>query len=167
VRVFERTRNGAALTEFGQLLAGHAAAIDSVLSRAADGVEAKKRGLEGSPIIGVSPVACVDIVPAAVARLKRTITKSRPIARRCARSVAHFSTCTMSCQTHHDLGSSSGFQLQREQGPICSPRNSMVFKTWPEAMRAHRTVFTNLSEYRLPVASVVLLRRKRADCPSS
>ena len=71
VRVFERTRNGASLTEFGELLAGHAAAIDSVLSRAADELEAKKRGLEGSLIIGVSPVACIDIVPIAVARLKR------------------------------------------------------------------------------------------------
>jgi len=71
VRVFERTRNGAALTEFGQLLAGHAAAIDSVLSRAASELEAKKRGLEGSLVIGASPVACIDIVPAAVARLKR------------------------------------------------------------------------------------------------
>jgi len=71
VRLFERTRNGASLTEFGRLLAGHAAAIDSVLSRAADELEAKKRGLEGSLVVGVSPVACLDIVPAAVARLKR------------------------------------------------------------------------------------------------
>ena len=71
VRVFERTRNGAMLTEFGQLLAGHAAAIDSVLSRAADELEAKKRGLEGSLVVGASPVACIDIVPGAVARLKR------------------------------------------------------------------------------------------------
>jgi LysR family transcriptional regulator, regulator of abg operon len=71
VRVFERTRNGASLTEFGQLLAGHAAAIDSVLSRAAGELEAKKRGLEGSLVVGASPVACIDIVPAAVAQLKR------------------------------------------------------------------------------------------------
>jgi DNA-binding transcriptional LysR family regulator len=71
VRVFERTRNGASLTEFGQLLAGHAAAIDSVLSRAASELEAKKRGLEGSLVVGASPVACIDIVPGAVARLKR------------------------------------------------------------------------------------------------
>ena len=44
---------------------------NSVLSRAADELEAKKRGLEGSLVIGASPVACIDIVPAAVARLKR------------------------------------------------------------------------------------------------
>ena len=71
VRVFKRTRNGATLTEFGRLLAGHAAAIDSVLSRAVDELDAKKRGLEGSLVVGVSPVACIDIAPAAVARLKR------------------------------------------------------------------------------------------------
>ncbi len=71
VRVFERTRHGVALTDFGRLLAGHAAAIDSVLLRAADELEAVKRGLEGSLVVGVSPVACVDIVPRAVARLKR------------------------------------------------------------------------------------------------
>ncbi|HUC50588.1 MAG TPA: LysR family transcriptional regulator [Xanthobacteraceae bacterium] len=71
VRVFERTRNGASLTEFGQLLAGHAAAIDSVLSRAAGELEAKKRGLEGSLVVGASPVACIDIVPKAVALLLR------------------------------------------------------------------------------------------------
>jgi DNA-binding transcriptional LysR family regulator len=71
VRVFERTRNGATLTEFGQLLAGHAAAIDSVLLRAASELEAKKRGLEGSLVVGASPIACIAIVPAAVALLKR------------------------------------------------------------------------------------------------
>ena len=71
VRVFERTRNGAALNEFGRLLAGHAAAIDSVLSRAADELEAKKRGLEGSLVVGASPIACIRIVPGAVARIKR------------------------------------------------------------------------------------------------
>ena len=71
VRVFERTRQGATPTEFGRLLAGHAAAIDSVLSRVTEELEAKKSGLEGSLIVGVSPIACIDLVPAAVAQLKR------------------------------------------------------------------------------------------------
>src|SRR5580693_7287968 len=77
VRVFDRTRNGATLTEFGRLLAGHAAAIDSVLSRAVDELEAKKRGLEGSLVVGVSPIACIDIVPAAVARQARNAEHRR------------------------------------------------------------------------------------------
>jgi DNA-binding transcriptional LysR family regulator len=73
VRVLERTRHGARLTDFGALLASHAAALDSVLSRASADVELKKLGLEGSLVVGVSPIACVDIVPDAVARLKREI----------------------------------------------------------------------------------------------
>jgi LysR family transcriptional regulator, regulator of abg operon len=70
VRLLDRTRTGATLTDFGHLLASHAAALDSVLARAAGEVELKKLGLEGSLVIGVSPIACVDIVPDAIARLK-------------------------------------------------------------------------------------------------
>jgi LysR family transcriptional regulator of gallate degradation len=70
VRVLERTRYGATLTEFGRLLAGHAEALQSALSRASGDVALKKDGMEGSLAIGVSPVACVDIVPDAVALLK-------------------------------------------------------------------------------------------------
>lgn len=71
VRVLERTRHGARLTEFGRLLAPHAAALDSVLARAASDIELKKLGLEGSLAVGVSPIACVDIVPDAIAGVKR------------------------------------------------------------------------------------------------
>jgi LysR family transcriptional regulator of gallate degradation len=71
VRVLERTRHGATLTDVGRLLASHAAALDSVLARAAGEVELKKLGLEGSLVVGVSPIACVDIVPDAITRLKR------------------------------------------------------------------------------------------------
>ena len=70
VRLLDRTRHGATLTEFGRLLASHAAALDTMLTRASDEFALKKRGLEGSLVIGVSPIACVDIVPDAVARLK-------------------------------------------------------------------------------------------------
>jgi DNA-binding transcriptional LysR family regulator len=70
--VLRRTRYGATLTEVGQLLASHAAALDSVLARAASEVELKKRGLEGSLVVGVSPIACIEIVPDAVARLTRS-----------------------------------------------------------------------------------------------
>jgi molybdate transport repressor ModE-like protein len=71
VPVLERHRRGAVLTDVGRLLASHAAAIESVLSRAREEVELKKRGLEGSLVIGVSPIACVDIVPDDIVRLKR------------------------------------------------------------------------------------------------
>jgi len=70
VRVLERTRSGAMLTDFGRLLASHAETLQSALARAAGDVALKKDGMEGSLVIGVSPVACVDIVPDAVALLK-------------------------------------------------------------------------------------------------
>ena len=73
VRLLKRSRHGATLTEFGRMLAGHAEAIDAVLARAAGDIELKKHGLEGSLIVGVSPIACVDIVPDAIARLKRDV----------------------------------------------------------------------------------------------
>ena len=63
VRVLERTRHGATLTDFGRLLASHAEALQSALSRASGDVALKKDGMAGSLAIGVSPVACVDIVP--------------------------------------------------------------------------------------------------------
>jgi LysR family transcriptional regulator, regulator of abg operon len=72
VRVLERNRRGAELTDFGRLLTSHAAALHSVLVRASEEVELKKLGMEGSLAIGASPVACVDIVPDAISRLKKT-----------------------------------------------------------------------------------------------
>jgi DNA-binding transcriptional LysR family regulator len=70
VRLLDRTRHGASLTEYGQLLASHAEALQSALARASGDIELKKRGMSGSLIVGVSPIACVDIVPDAIARLK-------------------------------------------------------------------------------------------------
>ena len=72
VKVLSRNRRGAELTDFGRLLTSHAAALHSVLARAAEEVELKKRGMEGSLVIGTSPVACVDIVPDAISQLKKT-----------------------------------------------------------------------------------------------
>src|SRR5262245_13488720 len=71
VRVLERTRYGATLTDFGRLLANQAEALQSALARASGDVALKKGGMDGSLAIGVSPVACVDIVPDAVAALKQ------------------------------------------------------------------------------------------------
>jgi DNA-binding transcriptional LysR family regulator len=70
VRVLERTRRGAILTDMGRMLASHAAALDSILARASEEVALKKLGMEGSLVIGVSPIACVELVPDAVAKLK-------------------------------------------------------------------------------------------------
>jgi DNA-binding transcriptional LysR family regulator len=72
VRVLERSRSGASLTDYGRLLATHAQALSSLLARAADDVRLKKQGLEGLLTIGASPLACVALVPNAVAEVERT-----------------------------------------------------------------------------------------------
>lgn len=71
VPLLRRTRHGAILTDAGRLLARHAAALDTVLARAAGDLEIKKRGLEGSLAVGVSPIGAVDLVPDALIRIKR------------------------------------------------------------------------------------------------
>jgi DNA-binding transcriptional LysR family regulator len=69
VRVLERSRHGAALTDYGALLVRHAQALTSLLARAADEVHLKKQGLEGRLSVGASPLACVTLVPDAVAQI--------------------------------------------------------------------------------------------------
>lgn len=71
VRVLDRGRGGAALTEYGRLLVVHAQALAALLARANDDVQLKKQGLEGRLSVGASPLACVELVPNAVAHLLR------------------------------------------------------------------------------------------------
>ena len=71
VRVLERSRRGAVLTDYGRMLATHAQALSSLLARANDDVQLKKQGLEGLLSIGASPLACVALVPDAVAQVSR------------------------------------------------------------------------------------------------
>jgi DNA-binding transcriptional LysR family regulator len=71
VQVLARSRSGAALTDYGRLLTTHAQALSSLLARASDDVRLKKQGLEGLLTIGASPLACVALVPNAVAEVER------------------------------------------------------------------------------------------------
>ncbi|AXK83718.1 LysR family transcriptional regulator [Pseudolabrys taiwanensis] len=71
VRVLERGRGGAALTEYGRLLTTHAQALAALLARANDDVRLRRQGLEGQLTIGASPLACVDLVPNAIATVER------------------------------------------------------------------------------------------------
>ncbi len=71
VRVLDRTRHGATLTDFGHLLANHAQMLETLLARAAEDVRLKKLGMEGLLTVGISPVASVELVPTAISRLKR------------------------------------------------------------------------------------------------
>ena len=70
VRLLDRTRHGATLTDFGRLLASHAESLDALLARASEDVRLKKLGMEGSLAVGISPVASVELVPNAIARVK-------------------------------------------------------------------------------------------------
>jgi LysR family pca operon transcriptional activator len=69
VRLLERTPRGATLTDHGRLLASHAEALQRLLSRADDDLKLKKLGMEGSLAVGISPIASVELVPNAIARL--------------------------------------------------------------------------------------------------
>jgi Transcriptional regulator len=67
--VLMRTRQGVGLTELGEMLVSHAAALDAALTRANDELDLKKQGIAGSLVIGLSPTATVDLVPDAVVRM--------------------------------------------------------------------------------------------------
>ena len=70
VRIAERTRQGSKLTSIGELLLSHAEGLEILLQRAAEQVEQRKKGVSGSLVIGVSPVASAWLVPQALAQLK-------------------------------------------------------------------------------------------------
>ena len=71
VRLLERRRSGAVLTDYGRLLVTHAQALSALLTRAEGDVRLKRQGLEGSLTVGASPLACAALVPNAVAALAR------------------------------------------------------------------------------------------------
>ena len=71
VKVLERGRHGARLTEFGHALVRHARALDAHLKAAAEEVRLQKLGAEGPLVVGVTPVTAADIAPRAVGLLKR------------------------------------------------------------------------------------------------
>ena len=66
-RIFDRGRHGATLTDVGHLLLRHARALDAVLQQAQTEVELKKRGMVGPLVIGLTPVAAIELVPRALA----------------------------------------------------------------------------------------------------
>lgn len=70
VRVLERGRHGARLTEFGEVLVFHARALESLLDRAMEETRLRSLGLEGPLAIGITPVTAAALVPQAVAMLR-------------------------------------------------------------------------------------------------
>src|SRR5690606_32653673 len=71
VRVLERGRHGARLTEFGHGLVRRARALDAHLKGAVEEVRLRKLGAEGPLAVGVTPVTAADLVPRALGLLKR------------------------------------------------------------------------------------------------
>jgi DNA-binding transcriptional LysR family regulator len=65
-RTLERGRWGAKLTKFGEALLPHAEALDGLLRRAREDVRLRSLGVEGSLVIGITPVTAVDFVPRAL-----------------------------------------------------------------------------------------------------
>lgn len=71
VRVLDRDRHGARLTEFGKTLIFHARALESLLERAKEDTRLRALGMEGSLAIGITPVTAVGLVPLALEILLR------------------------------------------------------------------------------------------------
>ena len=71
VRVLDRDRHGARLTEFGKTLIFHAQALESLLERAKEDTRLRALGMEGSLAIGITPVTAVGLVPLALEMLLR------------------------------------------------------------------------------------------------
>jgi len=71
VRVLDRDRHGARLTEFGKTLLFHARALESLLDRAKEETRLRSLGIEGHLAIGITPVTAVGLVPLALEILLR------------------------------------------------------------------------------------------------
>lgn len=69
VRVLERGRHGARLTEPGEALIFHARALESLLDRAMEETRLRSLGIEGPLAIGVTPITAAALVPEALALL--------------------------------------------------------------------------------------------------
>lgn len=73
VRVLERGRHGATLTEFGQVLAFHARALEALLDRAKEETELHSQGVQGPLAVGITPVSGAGLAAQALALLTQQI----------------------------------------------------------------------------------------------
>lgn len=73
--VLERGRQGAKLTELGQVLARHSQSISAQLSKATEEVRLRQIGGQGPLVVGVTPVTAASIVPEAIAKLKLSMPR--------------------------------------------------------------------------------------------
>jgi len=71
VKLLTRGRSGAALTDTGEVLVRHARVFQTQMGRAMEEMELLRQGALGPLAIGVTPVAAANLVPRALAQLKR------------------------------------------------------------------------------------------------
>ncbi|HXD39956.1 MAG TPA: LysR family transcriptional regulator [Ramlibacter sp.] len=69
VKVMERGRHGARLTDVGEVLAFHARALEGLLDRAKEETRLRALGIEGPLAVGITPVAAAVLVPQALSSL--------------------------------------------------------------------------------------------------
>lgn len=70
-KVLQRGRNGAQLTDAGRALVRHAEILQSQMGRALEEISFRRQSQLGPLIVGVTPVAAANLVPRALARLKK------------------------------------------------------------------------------------------------
>jgi DNA-binding transcriptional LysR family regulator len=81
VKLFDRSRQGASLTTYGELLVERSRALNTLMEQAGADLQRAIAGLDGTIRIGVSPVGCVAVVPEAVAQLADEAPKASIIVR--------------------------------------------------------------------------------------
>ncbi|MGV3634111.1 MAG: LysR family transcriptional regulator [Pseudorhodoplanes sp.] len=74
-RVLNRGRAGAELTDAGRVLVQHAERLEIQMMRAVEEIGLHGQAFEGPLNIGVTPVAAANLVPRALARLKREMPR--------------------------------------------------------------------------------------------
>lgn len=70
-RVLERGRNDAQLTDAGRALVRHAEILQAQMGRALEEISFRRQSQLGPLIVGVTPVAAANLVPRALARLRK------------------------------------------------------------------------------------------------
>jgi LysR family transcriptional regulator of gallate degradation len=70
-KVLERSRQGARLNGLGEALVFHAEGLEALLIRAKEELRLRSSGLEGSLLLGITPIAAVGLVPLALENLFR------------------------------------------------------------------------------------------------
>lgn len=69
VQLMDRGRHGARLNKYGERLAAHAEALETVIKRAEEDIRRLSAGIEGEIAIGVTPITAVSVVPKALSVL--------------------------------------------------------------------------------------------------